>query len=554
MTVTINGNGTVSGLNISPVDISQTAVGTGATSRSVQSKLRDVVSAFDFMTQAQIDDVRAGTSLLDVTSALQAAIAATENTSAGKARTLYLPGGKYKISSPLVMTKEYVTIIGDGPWTSQIIFDNVATGCLKTTTNMNYIRPILRDFGMIGNAASGRGLDLTMNSTGIVGQCYLGEIRNIAIYSGDTAFYAKGAPTGNPQFFSMVVANVSCYSYNGHAFHIWSGPGNTFQSLYALSVPAGKAGYRMTGSFTLINCNGLNEGDVWGAFGSEPSGTDGFQGDFSANDYPDATLIGCNIERFGSRTAGQGIGIRICNNYRNLNIIGGTCQRADADIPQGPSSYKALISIKYGPNATGNPVRVGWGALYLRDVVNGTGTNTPSQAYFYAENTGHFEDTSSIATVTGITTYRVNADGLSYPLLRSGYSNDIYGGFAYNPHAVSPRRLSVNHVRYNTGTVITPVGAGQAIDVTGRTKVIVTPAAAASITTATFTSTAGDNSTDYGRNGDLIIEAGNGNLTINHSASGANTFRMAGAANLTLSAGQNVHFVRSETGSTWWQA
>ncbi|MGK3945835.1 hypothetical protein ABK046_46760, partial [Streptomyces caeruleatus] len=88
------------------------------------------------------------------------------------------------------------------------------------------------------------------------------------IYSGNTAFYAKGS-SGFPQFFSNVLSNVVCDSISGHAFHIASGPGNSYTSLYAISVPAGKAGYRMTGNVTLVNCNGINDGDVWGAFGSE---------------------------------------------------------------------------------------------------------------------------------------------------------------------------------------------------------------------------------------------------------------------------------------------
>jgi hypothetical protein len=80
----------------------------------------------------------------------------------------------------------------------------------------------------------------------------------------------------------------------------------------------------------------------------------------------------------------------------------------------------------------------------------------------------------------------------------------------------------------------------------------VTPAAAASITQATFNATTNVVS-DYGRNGDLLIEAGNANLTINHSASGANTFKLTGGANLALAAGQVVRFCLSDTGGNWWQ-
>lgn len=104
-----------------------------------------------------------------------------------------------------------------------------------------------------------------------------------------------------------------------------------------------------------------------------------------------------------------------------------------------------------------------------------------------------------------------------------------------------------------TGTSqLTPVGAAQVINVTGHTKVVVTPAAAASITQATFDATPNTVS-DFGRNGDLLIEAGNANLTIIYSASGLNTFRLAGGVSLALTAGQVVRFCLSDTGGNWWQ-
>jgi hypothetical protein len=131
--------------------------------------------------------------------------------------------------------------------------------------------------------------------------------------------------------------------------------------------------------------------------------------------------------------------------------------------------------------------------------------------------------------------------------------NDIYGGFAQEFRAISPRRLSLQTTRYATGAVITPVGTNQAIDVTGRSKVVVTPAAAASISTATFTTTPADPVGDFGRNGELVIEAGNANLTIKHAASGANTFNITSGADLVLGAGDVVQFLRSEVGGNWRQ-
>lgn len=514
----------------------------------------------DVMTALNVKGYGAkGDGTTDDTAALQAAIDDAQSNSIGAGRTVFMPAGNYKITASLVISKQFVSIVGDGQWCSRISYNGVTGAALKVDPALHYLRCRMSNFGIVGNSSSGPGIDLRVSSSGFVGQVYQSEFSNLSILSGGTSFLAPGA-TSHPQFFSNHVRNVYAESITGHNFHIWSGPGNSFMSLYAGRVPAGKAGYRMTGSVTLINPNGLNDGDVWGAFGSEPAGSDGFQGDFGVNDYIELTMIGGNVERFGSLTAGAGIGIRICNHYRNVNIIGGTLQRADDFGAEGKptllgaGSYKALISVRYGPNQTGNPIRVGFGAIYLRDVVDGTGTNTPSQAYFYAENGGHFEDTSSIAAATNITSYRVAAGGpLDYPMLRNSLRNDIYCGWAYSPHALSPRRLTIQHARYDTGSALTPVGANQAIDVTGRTKVVVTPASAASVSTATFTATPGNNATDYGRNGDLIIEAGNSNLTLKHSASGSNTFHLSGGVDLTLAAGEVVRFTRSEAGGNWWQ-
>jgi len=85
--------------------IGHIASGTGAVARTAQSKLKDVVSAFDFMTTAQIADVKAGTLLIDVTSALQSAITASIS--------VYLPTGNYLISSALLLQR-YSYIYGDG--------------------------------------------------------------------------------------------------------------------------------------------------------------------------------------------------------------------------------------------------------------------------------------------------------------------------------------------------------------------------------------------------------------------------------------------------------
>lgn len=83
--------------------------GTNAVARTGQSKWRDIVSDFDFMTVAQIADVRAGTTLLDVAAAMQSAL-----TYAGSVNyTLWSPSG-IRLTTATLTVPNNVKWIGDG--------------------------------------------------------------------------------------------------------------------------------------------------------------------------------------------------------------------------------------------------------------------------------------------------------------------------------------------------------------------------------------------------------------------------------------------------------
>lgn len=89
--------------------------GVGAIKRTVQDKLRDNISVFDFMTPAQIADVRAGTLLVDVTVPIQTAIDYMRTLTASRASgivditspyfvqtsALHFPPGQYLVTAPL---------------------------------------------------------------------------------------------------------------------------------------------------------------------------------------------------------------------------------------------------------------------------------------------------------------------------------------------------------------------------------------------------------------------------------------------------------------------
>jgi hypothetical protein len=110
-----------------PGGLLYTQGGAGSVARTVTSKLQDTVSAFDFMTAAQISNVQGGTATVDVTAALQACINYVGSLPRGG--TCYEPPGEYLISSTLTVTNPYVRLQGAGMFASVIV----------TTTNIEDI-------------------------------------------------------------------------------------------------------------------------------------------------------------------------------------------------------------------------------------------------------------------------------------------------------------------------------------------------------------------------------------------------------------------------------
>jgi Right handed beta helix region len=81
--------------------------GIGAVARTLGDRAKDTVSVFDFMTPAQIEDVRAGTALVDVTAAIQAAI----DSFGTESGCVLFPVGVYKTSAPIVL-RDFVSLQG----------------------------------------------------------------------------------------------------------------------------------------------------------------------------------------------------------------------------------------------------------------------------------------------------------------------------------------------------------------------------------------------------------------------------------------------------------
>jgi len=114
--------------------------GIGAIARTVQSKLQDTVSIFDFMSAAQIADVKAGTALLDVSAAVQTAVNTTFR--------VFFPAGTYKLSVPIVGVNNVCLKLRGENKTNTIIQWAGTTGYMFSPTGDGGYD--IRDFQFVG--------------------------------------------------------------------------------------------------------------------------------------------------------------------------------------------------------------------------------------------------------------------------------------------------------------------------------------------------------------------------------------------------------------------
>lgn len=474
----------------------------------------------------------AGDGETDDTEALQAAIDAASSATSAEASVVVLPPGDFRITDTLTFPNQYVTIRGAGVHATRITADITGSAPYFQRTANAYFSGHVSDFSLVGGAsATGIAFDLDdQGSTPDPLEVWQATFRRLYIESGGACLYGQ-------YVFNTLFEDLHGTSANDHAFKVHCGNTTVWRNCYAKSVPAGKAGYRLSGFIQLESCNGINEGGYWGVFGNRPALSDGFQTDFPdiAENYPVIQLLNCNVEHFTT------CGIYVNTAFVLCDILGGKIDRASPSLPSG---YHSLIRVRTTSLGANRPVRISAYVLPGGGVPNGGAGLTA--AHLYADNGAFFEDVSGSLTANGVTKYYDAAAAIYYPLPSPRYAGDVYGDSARYFDAVQARRISARVLRYDTPAPLTPVGTDQTITVTGYTKVTVTPAAAATVAHATFDATGGTGAaTDYGRNGELIIEAGNGNLTLVHNHAGQGGFRMKAAADKVMAAGEIARFVWS---------
>lgn len=168
--------------------------GAAAVSRTAESKLRDVVSVFDFMTAAEILDVQAGTKLFNVGSKIQAAVNSN--------RLVILPKGIYYTTFPIVFDQNSVGMVGENymyslPNGSVIDYTGpneaikvYGSGNVQQVTGLTFER-----FGIAVRSASAKGIDFSHAS-----YCRFKDIFIRLYSSSSTGVYGKGNSQPAPTF------------------------------------------------------------------------------------------------------------------------------------------------------------------------------------------------------------------------------------------------------------------------------------------------------------------------------------------------------------------
>jgi hypothetical protein len=151
--------------------------GTGAVARTMQEKMRESVSIFDYLSDAQRADVIAGTKLLDVSAAINTALAEIGNNG-----ELFFPPYEYRVSNTITMpsTKHWQKIkgttspaAGGGAGVrSKLDFSTLP---VNTTAIVTGGRSYIEDIGIFGPGASVGG-----TGTGVK-ISYEADLRNVTI-------------------------------------------------------------------------------------------------------------------------------------------------------------------------------------------------------------------------------------------------------------------------------------------------------------------------------------------------------------------------------------
>ena len=199
---------------IQATKLSFTQAGTGATARTIDSKLKEVVSVKDFGA--------VGDGVANDTAAILAAI----NSNASFLE-VYIPPGTYRLSSPLIINRQNLTLTGAGRATT--LYPDAGVTAIELAQGNGVSLTVLRDFRIYGNTNATGGIAL---GGFFVAFC---QIHNLSIenFTSMGSFGVKMSKVQELDIFNCYIAD----NYNNVIFPNVAGN-------YATSVHIhGEAGY-----------------------------------------------------------------------------------------------------------------------------------------------------------------------------------------------------------------------------------------------------------------------------------------------------------------------
>ena len=217
----------------------------GTSDRLLSEKLSEVISVFDFMTAAQISDVKSGAATLDVTASIQAAL----DTGAAQ---VFFPAGRYKTTSTIRISA-FQTLMG-------VAESNQSDG-ISTLHSSIYFRPSASDLVAIKNKVSASGcsirdmaIDLNANTHyGVQFSTTYGNVIDGLTFIGT---YAIGILLQDTYVCDIHRVNMLGVSVKKYGIYIGASNSIQINRLHTSMLPNDNA-VAMTGIALYGSCSGL---------------------------------------------------------------------------------------------------------------------------------------------------------------------------------------------------------------------------------------------------------------------------------------------------------
>lgn len=237
--------------------------GAGAIARTVQDKLQDTVSVFDFMTPAQIADARSNAATINATASFQAAV----NALATSGGTISIPAGTFLLDT-IVFPYDPATInlVGSGMSSTVLLMNNPSNPIIqmsRATANSRMTGSVISDFSIKANTSGSvsNPAHIAIDTVGFDG-CKFARIRFLSNGASGSC-YAMFRTAASPQLtYSQVFEQIQVAGQVGPGY-VLSTQNNGLGVLYNTNIIAVRDCWfynntNMVAALDMSNCTGYS--------------------------------------------------------------------------------------------------------------------------------------------------------------------------------------------------------------------------------------------------------------------------------------------------------